>query len=146
MKPWPPQTTCAQLVRPDIASLLVRGAGPVGLGVVALATLLLGADVPVLVANVAPYHLALAEQLGGRPIHLGETDLVTVVRDGGSGVIDVAIDTSGKAVARRGALDVIAKRGALVCVGYGEDHTARPHRPRARGPGRRRLPLQRTGR
>ncbi len=111
----------AQLVRPDIASLLVMGAGPVGLGVVALATLLLGADVPVLVADVVPYRLALAERLGGRPIHLGETDLATVVRDGGSGAVDVAIDTSGKAVARRAALDVMAKRGALVCVGHGED-------------------------
>ncbi len=111
----------AQLMRPDIESVLVMGAGPVGLGVVALATLLLGADIPVLVADVVPYRLALAERLGGRPIHLGETDLMAAVRGWGPGAVDVAIDTSGKGVARRSALDVLAKRGALVCVGHGED-------------------------
>jgi threonine 3-dehydrogenase len=111
----------AQLVRPDIASVLVMGAGPVGLGMVALAKLLLGADIPVLVADIVPYRLALAERLGGQPIHLGETDVTAAVRD--RGPVDVAIDTSGKAVARRTALDVVAKRGALVCVGHGEDLT-----------------------
>jgi len=111
----------AQLVHPDIESILVMGAGPVGLGVVALATLLLGADIPVLVADVVPYRLALAERLGGRPIHLGETDLMAAVRGRGPGTVDVAIDTSGKAVARRTAMDVLAKRGTLVCVGHGED-------------------------
>ena len=113
----------AQLVRPDIESVLVMGAGPVGLGVVALAKLMIGTDVPVLVADVVPYRLALAERLGGRPIHLGETDLMAAVRKQGPGTVDVAIDTSGKGVARRSALDVLAKRGALVCVGHGEDLT-----------------------
>ncbi len=113
----------ARLVRPDIESVLVMGAGPVGLGVVALATLMLGADIPVLVADIVPYRLALAERLGGQPIHLGETDVTAAVRDRGLGAVDVAIDTSGKAVARRAALDVVSKRGALVCVGHGEDLT-----------------------
>jgi len=111
----------AQLVRPDIASVLVMGAGPVGLGAVAMAKVLLGRDVPVLVADVVPYRLALAERLGGQPVHLGETSVAAAVRDGGLGTVDVAVDTSGKGVARRDAVDVLAKRGALVCVGHGEE-------------------------
>ena len=110
----------ARLVRPDIASLLVMGAGPVGLGVVAMATLLLGPDIPVLVADIVPYRLALAERLGGRPINLAERDLASAVRGEGVGPVDVAIDTSGKEAARRAAMDALAKRGALVLVGHGE--------------------------
>ena len=113
----------AQLVRPDIASILVMGAGPVGLGAVAMATLLLGREVPVLVADVVPYRLALAERLGGRSVHLGETSVAAAVRDGGWGTVDVAVDTSGTGVARRAALDVLGRRGALVCVGHGEELT-----------------------
>lgn len=111
----------ARLVRPDISSLLVMGAGPVGLGVVAMATLLLGPDVPVLVADVVPYRLALAARLGARTINLGETDVSAALRGQGAGTVDAAIDTSGKGAARRTALDVLSKRGALVCVGHGED-------------------------
>ena len=57
----------AQLVRPDIESLLVAGAGPIGLGVLAMAKLLLGDDLPVYVADSIPYRLGLAERLGGIP-------------------------------------------------------------------------------
>lgn len=110
----------AQLVRPDIESILVMGAGPVGLGVVAMAKLLFGADMPVLVADMVPYRLALAERLGGQPIQLEERDLASALRGRGAEAVDAAIDTSGKGVARRAALDVLAKRGALVCVGHGE--------------------------
>jgi len=113
----------AQRVRPDIESVLVMGAGPIGLGVVALVKLMIGAEIPVLVADVVPYRLALAERLGGRPIQLGEIGLTAAVRGWGPGTIDVAIDTSGKGVARRSAMDVLAQRGALVCVGHGEDLT-----------------------
>jgi len=101
----------AQLVRPDIASILVMGAGPVGLGAVAMAKLLLGHDVPVLVADLVPYRLALAERLGGRPVHLEERGLAAAVRDEGWGTVDVAIDTSGKGVARRDALDTLVHVG-----------------------------------
>jgi len=110
----------ARLVRPDIGSVLVMGAGPVGLGMVAMAKLLLGADTPVLVADVVPYRLALAERLGGWPIHLGEQDLVAAVPSG-PGTVDAAIDTSGKGVARQSALGALGCRGVLVCVGHGED-------------------------
>ena len=104
----------AQSVRPDIESLQVAGAGPIGLGVLAMAKLLLGADVPVFITDTIPYRLALAETLGGIPLRLGDQSIPTV---------DAAIDTSGKEAARRSAVDALGKRGVLVCVGHGQGLT-----------------------
>ena len=61
-----------QLMRPDIESLLVMGAGPIGLGVLAMAKIILGRQLKVLITDVIPYRLALAEQLGGLPINVAE--------------------------------------------------------------------------
>ena len=85
----------AQAVRPDIESLLVTGAGPIGLGVLAMAKLLLGDDLPVYVTDSIPYRLALVERLGGIPCLLGQRPPLA----------DAAIDTSGKEAARRAAVD-----------------------------------------
>ena len=104
----------ALAVRPDIESLLVAGAGPIGLGVLAMAKLLLGADLPVFITDTIPYRLALAETLGGVPLLLPMGPLPTV---------HVAIDTSGKETARLSALDALDKRGVLVCVGHGQGMT-----------------------
>ena len=104
----------AQAVRPDIESLLVAGAGPIGLGVLAMAKLLLGADLPVFITDTIPYRLELAERLGGVPIRLPASALPTV---------DAAVDTSGKEAARRSALDALDPRGVLVCVGHGSGLT-----------------------
>lgn len=103
----------AQRVRPDIESLLVAGAGPIGLGVLAMAKLLLGPDIPVYLTDSIPYRLALAEKLGGIPLALTEP-IPTV---------DAAIDTSGKEAARQSAIDALDKRGVLVCVGHGQGLT-----------------------
>ena len=62
----------AKLVRPDISSAVVSGAGPMGLGTLAMAKLLLGEAMPVLVTDVVPYRLDLAERLGGIPILMRE--------------------------------------------------------------------------
>src|SRR5258708_20924471 len=45
----------ARLVHPDIQSVIVSGAGPVGLGMVAMAKLMFGSDVSFLVTGTAPY-------------------------------------------------------------------------------------------
>ena len=107
----------ARSLRSDVDVLLVAGAGPVGLGVVAMARLLMGPATRILVTDVAPYRLALAKQLGATPINLRErgfTELPTA---------DVAIDTSGRESARRELLDALDRRGVLVCVGHGEGLT-----------------------
>jgi threonine dehydrogenase-like Zn-dependent dehydrogenase len=107
-------------LRADVESVLITGAGPVGLGMLAMARLLLGAAIPVLIADIIPYRLALAERLGGVPIDLGGQSLEAGVRAAGFDAVDLAIDSSGKTVARQAAIDVLGKRGALVCVGHGE--------------------------
>jgi threonine 3-dehydrogenase len=107
-------------VRADVESVIITGAGPVGLGMLAMAKLLLGQATPVLIADMVPYRLALAERLGGVPIDLAGQSLASGAHAAGFDAIDLAIDTSGKTVARQAALDLLGKRGALVCVGHGE--------------------------
>ena len=110
----------AQLVHPDIQSLLVTGAGPIGLGVLAMAKVLFGMAFPVLISDVIPWRLTLAEQLGGLPINLKQGTLAEGLTAHGRPRVDAALDTSGKEAARRAALDALDKRGVLVCIGHGE--------------------------
>lgn len=109
-----------RLLRPDIESLLVMGAGPVGLGLVAMAKIVLGEDLPVLAADLAPFRLRLAERLGALPVDLTSGSLEEGLKRHGRFPVDVAVDASGKGAARRAALNALGQRGALVCVGHGE--------------------------
>lgn len=108
----------AQLVRPDIESVYIAGAGPIGLGLVVMSKLRFGADVPVYVSDISRWRLDFAESFGGIPVLATDPAAITTI-----GRPDVAFDSSGKEVARRAALDIVAKRGALVCVGHGEGLT-----------------------
>jgi threonine dehydrogenase-like Zn-dependent dehydrogenase len=110
----------ARLLVPEIRSVAVSGAGPLGLGFTVVARLLLGPDVPVVIADVQPARLALVEDLGGRTVDLRRGSLAEGLRVHGLVDVDVAIDTAGRAVSRRALLDVSAKRGVVVCVGHGE--------------------------
>jgi threonine 3-dehydrogenase len=110
----------AKLVHPDIQSVLVAGAGPIGLGVLAMAKLLLGKDIPVFITDFVPYRLELAERLGGIPVNLKEQQLTDVLKANGFQGLDTAIDTTGKGAARRSSLDALNQRGVLICVGHGE--------------------------
>ncbi len=105
----------------DVRSLGIAGAGPVGLGALAMAKILLGRKTPVVVSDYAPYRLGLAKRLGADVVDLREETIAGGVRDYGLDTIDLAIDTSGKAAARRSYLGVLGKRGVLVCAGHGED-------------------------
>jgi threonine 3-dehydrogenase len=111
----------AQLVHNDIQSVLVAGAGPIGLAMLAMAKIMLGNDMPVLITDFVPYRLELAKRLGGIPIHLGEQSLTEGLAANGFQGVDVAIDTSGKTSGRKSSLDVLNYRGVLVCVGHGEE-------------------------
>ncbi|HYN87226.1 MAG TPA: alcohol dehydrogenase catalytic domain-containing protein, partial [Ardenticatenaceae bacterium] len=111
----------ARLVHPDVHSILIAGAGPVGLGVLAMARIILGDAIPILISDVVPYRLALAERLGGTPIALTTGTLEAGARAVGLDSMDLAIDTSGKASARQASLRLLGKRGVLVCVGHGEE-------------------------
>jgi threonine dehydrogenase-like Zn-dependent dehydrogenase len=108
-------------VREDVESVFVAGAGPIGLGVLAMAKLLLGEQVPVFISDVIPYRLTLAERMGGLPIPLtAAPSLADGLRRHGRRRFDLAVDTSGKAAARQAALEILDQRGVLVCVGHGE--------------------------
>lgn len=109
-----------QLVRPDIESLLVIGAGPIGLGVLAMAKIILGQRVKVLITDIVPYRLKLAEQFGGVPINIKDGSLAEKLKAAGTEHPDMAVDTSGKQAAREDGLRALGQRGSLICVGHGE--------------------------
>ncbi len=113
----------AQRSRPDIESLLVAGAGPIGLGVLVMAKRILGADLPVVISDFSPYRLEMAALMGGVPVNLNETDLAGGLRRHGFINVDLAIDTAGKRAAREACFGVLSRRGILVCVGAGEHLT-----------------------
>ncbi|HLJ54867.1 MAG TPA: alcohol dehydrogenase catalytic domain-containing protein [Chthonomonadaceae bacterium] len=110
----------ARRQREDIESVLIAGAGPIGLGVLAMARLRLRPAVPIAITDFVPYRLRLAESLGGLPIDLNTTDLASGLRAHGLGAVDAAFDTTGRQEARQQALAALDKRGALVCIGHGE--------------------------
>ncbi len=112
-----------QLMRQDIESLLVLGAGPIGLGVLAMARIILGERVKVPITDVVPYRLKLAEKLGGLPINVAEMSLEQGLKTHGLSKADMAVDTSGKSTARQAGIDALAQRGSLICVGHGEGIT-----------------------
>jgi threonine dehydrogenase-like Zn-dependent dehydrogenase len=109
-----------QLMRPDIESLLVLGAGPIGLGVLAMAKIILGKQVKVFLTDLVPYRLKLAEELGGLPINISQGTILAGLKAYGIDAVDVAVDTSGKQAAREEGHRALAQRGSLICVGHGE--------------------------
>ncbi len=110
----------AKMIRPDIESILVMGAGPIGLGVLAMAKVMFPTETTIYITDFVPYRLQLAEKLGGIPINLSGKPADALLKDAFREAPDVAIDTSGKQVARQAALEALSKRGVLVCVGHGE--------------------------
>jgi threonine 3-dehydrogenase len=107
-------------LREDVRSVGIAGAGPVGLGALAMARILLGSEVIVVISDLSPYRLDLARRLGGKVVDLGEKTLAEGLKEHSLDEVDLAIDTSGKGSARQSYLDVLSKRGVLVCAGHGE--------------------------
>ena len=109
----------AQLCHDDIQSILIPGAGPVGLGILAMAKILLGSDLPVVISDVSPYRLAMAEALGGLPVNVSEVTLAEGLKKHRLDAPDVAIDAAGRADVRDECLSLLAHRGVLVSVAHG---------------------------
>lgn len=108
----------AQLVRPDIQSAYIAGAGPIGLGLLAMCKVIFGHDFPVRISDLSKWRLELAQSLGGEPVDATGDEAVRALPPG-----DVAFDSTGKQVARQAALAALGKRGVLVCVGHGQTLT-----------------------
>lgn len=109
-----------QQLHQDIRSLGIAGAGPIGLGVLAMTKIQLDPEVQVVISDLVPYRLALAERLGGKTVDLNQQTVAEGIRSHGLEAIDVVVDTSGKGAARRAYLEVLDRRGVLVCAGHGE--------------------------
>ena len=109
-----------QLVRQDIESAVVTGAGPIGLGMLAMLKVMLGFELPVVISDVVPYRLELAERMSGLPVNVAETSLAEGIERHGLTEVDAAFDTSGRGDARRSALDALSQRGVLICIGHGQ--------------------------
>lgn len=110
----------AQLMRKDIESAVVTGAGPIGLGMLAMLKVMVGFELPVVITDVFPYRLKLAERMGGLPVNVADESLSAGLKRHGLGHVDAAFDTSGRGSARREALDCLSQRGVLVCIGHGQ--------------------------
>ncbi|NRA38496.1 MAG: alcohol dehydrogenase catalytic domain-containing protein, partial [Planctomycetes bacterium] len=110
-----------RLMHPDVQSLLVTGSGPIGLGILAMAKLIFGFDFPVFITDMSSYRLALAEKLGAMPINIENESIQEAFARHDFKKCDLAIDSSGMTVARREAMDMLDKRGVMVCVGHGQE-------------------------
>jgi threonine 3-dehydrogenase len=105
-------------MREDVESLYIGGAGPIGLGALAMAKLRYGAETPVYISDYSHWRLDFAASLGGLPVDLSRDGAIEKIKN-----IDAAIDATGKTVARRSALSLLGQRGVLVCLGHGESLT-----------------------
>jgi threonine dehydrogenase-like Zn-dependent dehydrogenase len=104
----------ARLVRPDIESAYIAGAGPIGLGLLVMCKLTFGKDFPVCISDMSPWRLNHAASFGAHTVDASKGDALAAVAPS-----DVAFDATGTLAGRKGALAALAKRGALVCVGHG---------------------------
>ena len=77
-------------------------------------------DIPVLINDIKSSRLPLAKKMGGLPIDLSKHSLEEGMEEHGVKNPDVAIDATGKSIARKNALNALAKRGVLDMVGNGE--------------------------
>jgi glucose-fructose oxidoreductase len=102
----PTYNACERLALDGHDTVLVSGAGPVGLGGVVNAT---HRGARVLVTEPAPYRADLARELGA--------DAVVDPTDGRG--VDAAVECTGLAEARRTALEALRPRGTLAIVGEG---------------------------
>ncbi|TDX03561.1 alcohol dehydrogenase catalytic domain-containing protein [Kribbella sp. VKM Ac-2566] len=106
--------TRARAIRPDIESIFVAGAGPIGLGLLVMAKVRFGPDFPVYLSDVSAWRRRFAESLGGVTFDAGDNEAILDASP------DMSFDSSGKQAARELALKASGKRGGLICVGHGE--------------------------
>jgi len=109
----------AKRTHDDITSILIPGAGPVGLGILATAKLMLGPDVPVVISDVVPYRLKMAENLGGLPVLTTEMSLADGLKHHGLGAPRVTINAAGREDVRDECMALLAHRGVIVSVAHG---------------------------
>jgi threonine 3-dehydrogenase len=100
------------------ASVLVSGAGPIGLFVIQLAQLF-GART-IIASEVNPYRRNLAEQLGARAVDPLSEDVVAACRRAAPGRdgVDVVFEASGYPAAFPAALQSVRTGGDMITIGH----------------------------
>lgn len=104
-------------------TVLVIGAGPIGLMAGQAFAQMLGAQV--FMADLSPARLAVAGRLGATPINPKEEDVVAHVRamTGGEGV-DLVVDAVGAGLTKTQSLAAARAGGAAIWIGLHEDEMA----------------------
>ncbi|WP_284012545.1 NAD(P)-dependent alcohol dehydrogenase [Halobaculum litoreum] len=104
-------------------TVLVAGAGPIGL--LAMAAARAAGATDVIVADVVAEKLAFARERGAdRAVDVTETDLATAVAESTDGVgVDVAIEASGAAASIESMPAVVRRGGTVVLVGLADEAT-----------------------
>jgi L-iditol 2-dehydrogenase len=100
------------------STVMITGMGPVGLTAI-IAAKALGAQ-KIIVTDVEPFRLSLAEQLGATScIHAAEQDVAEeVARTTHQKGVDMVIDTSGHAGAIDASIEYLKRGGKLVLIGF----------------------------
>jgi threonine dehydrogenase-like Zn-dependent dehydrogenase len=105
-------------VRTDIESFYIAGAGPIGMGLLVMARIRYGAEIPIHISDVSRWRLDFAAGLGAVPVDASDPTAMAGLSD-----VDAAVDSTGRRSARQAALGALGRRGVLVCVGHGEGLT-----------------------
>jgi threonine dehydrogenase-like Zn-dependent dehydrogenase len=112
------------LVQPN-QSLLVLGAGPIGLCAVAAARAQ-GVE-QIIVSDMAPQRLEIARRWGARTvINVREQNVVAAVQERYPGGVDSAIDAVGATAVRQQALQAVVPGGRVVLIGLHEEESVLP--------------------
>ncbi|MDP3559654.1 MAG: L-threonine 3-dehydrogenase [Legionellaceae bacterium] len=117
LDPFGNATHCALSFDVVGEDVLITGAGPIGIMAVAIVRHM-GAR-HVVVTDVNPYRLALAEKMGAsRAVHAGKTSLKTVMQDLGMNEgFDVGLEMSGNPNAFNDMLEVMVNGGHVALLG-----------------------------
>jgi threonine dehydrogenase-like Zn-dependent dehydrogenase len=106
-------------------SLLVLGAGPIGLCAVAAARAQ-GVE-QIIVGDVAPQRLSIAQCWGARTvINAREQDVVAAVQERYPGGVESAIDAVGATAVRKQAIQAVVPGGRVVLIGLHDEESVLP--------------------
>jgi threonine dehydrogenase-like Zn-dependent dehydrogenase len=107
-------------------TVLVAGAGPVGLGFVALLAFL---GIDTIVSEPSPYRRALVEKMGARTIDPTLDGIIEQLLGlNGGKRVDVAVDASGKSEGVNLSLEATRPRGRMIFAGAGRQASINPWR------------------
>ena len=105
--------------------VLIVGAGPIGL--LALQVLRANGAAQVFISDLEPARLAMAQDLGGEPLHARETDVVKTVRAATAGVgVPVSVDAVGSAITRAHCIAATRAAGTVILTGLHEESSVLP--------------------